>query len=350
MKILYGVQGTGNGHISRACAMAEAFKKYPDLEITWLLSGREQQKGCGDIKDFLWREGITFIVKAGKINIVETLGNFNFKQFRQDVNELDLKAYDLIISDFEPVICHAAKKQNIETIGIGHQYAFDYKIPMKGANIISKSIMNKFAPVTRGVGLHWHHFGYPILPPIIDLEMPETLPPVIQNKVLVYLPFESTTEIFKLLKEIQGFEFYVYHPDLTDQDQGPIHSRAISRINFKKDLFDARSVITNSGFELISECLQIGKSILVKPLLGQMEQLSNAQALKELKYASTINHLELKAIKDWLSQDNDIVQVSYPDVASKLAEWISNNCEKPVTELAEALWQEPFLSQHSKAS
>lgn len=330
--------------------MAEAFKKYPDLEITWLLSGREQHKGCGDIKDFLWREGITFIVKAGKINIVETLGHFNFRQFRQDVNELDLKAYDLVISDFEPVICHAAKKQNMDTIGIGHQYAFDYKIPMKGANIISKSIMNKFAPVTKGVGLHWHHFGYPILPPIIDLEMPANLPAVIRNKVLVYLPFESTENILSIFREIRGFQFFIYHPELTDEDQGHIHTRNISRINFKKDLLDARSVISNSGFELISECLQIGKSILVKPLLGQMEQLSNAQALKELKYASTIDHLDPAAIKSWLNQDNEIVQVSYPDVASTLAEWISNGCEKHVTELAEELWQEPFLSQHSKAS
>ena len=36
MRILYGVQGTGNGHISRARAMSKALAAYPDLKVTWL--------------------------------------------------------------------------------------------------------------------------------------------------------------------------------------------------------------------------------------------------------------------------------------------------------------------------
>ena len=38
-------------------------------------------------------------------------------------------------------------------------------------------------------------------------------------------------------------------------------------------------VVCNSGFELISECLQLGKTVLTRPVLGQMEQMSNAFAL-----------------------------------------------------------------------
>lgn len=330
--------------------MAEAFRKYQDIEITWLLSGREKARGCGDIQNFLWREGITFVVKAGKINVVETLMNFNFSSFRQDVNELDLKPYDLIISDFEPVISHAAKKQNLPVVGIGHQYAFNYDIPTKGANFISKSIMQRFAPVTLGVGLHWHHFGYPILPPIIDLVIPAIMPPVIQNKVLVYLPFESPAKIRELFSGMDNFEFYIYHPELKDTDEGNLHCRAISRTSFKDDLISSRHVITNGGFELISECLQIGKSILVKPLMGQMEQLSNAHALDKLGYAKILNKLEFNAIFNWLSQDNEIIQLSYPDVASKLAEWIAGGCQAGVETLAEELWQEPYLQDQRLAS
>lgn len=350
MKILYGVQGTGNGHISRACAMAEAFQHYKDIEITWLLSGRDKQRGCGDITDFIWREGITFVVKEGKINVLDTLLNFNFSTFRQDVNELDLKPFDVIISDFEPVISHAARKQDVPVIGIGHQYAFDYDIPTKGANIITKSIMQRFAPVTLGVGLHWHHFGHPILPPIIDLEIPPTMPEVVQNKVLVYLPFESPAKILALFKTLSDFDFYIYHPELEDSDQGNLHCRAISRTRFKDDLLNSRHVLTNGGFELISECLQIGKSILVKPLLGQMEQLSNAHVLEKLGYARVIQELDLSAIKTWLSHDNEIIQVTYPDVATRLAEWIAGGCKASVENLAEELWQSPYLHKLQKAS
>ena len=39
MKILYGVQGTGNGHIARARAMSHAFKEH-DVEVDFLFSGR----------------------------------------------------------------------------------------------------------------------------------------------------------------------------------------------------------------------------------------------------------------------------------------------------------------------
>jgi UDP:flavonoid glycosyltransferase YjiC (YdhE family) len=36
MKILYGVQGTGNGHISRARLMADAFSRRNDVEVDYL--------------------------------------------------------------------------------------------------------------------------------------------------------------------------------------------------------------------------------------------------------------------------------------------------------------------------
>ena len=59
---------------------------------------------------------------------------------------------------------------------------------------------------------------------------------------------------------------------------------------FKRDLATARGVICNTGFELISECLQWGKPVL-RPLAKQMEQLSNAAALEQLGYATTMEAL-----------------------------------------------------------
>ena len=43
MKILYGVQGTGNGHIVRARAMADAFQQR-NVEVGFLFSDREPQR------------------------------------------------------------------------------------------------------------------------------------------------------------------------------------------------------------------------------------------------------------------------------------------------------------------
>jgi len=339
MKILYAIQGTGNGHISRANAMATAFRTHPGIDVEWLLSGRDKIKGCGEIDTFHWREGLTFVVEAGKINTRKTLQKNNLLQFRRDINELDLSAYDLIVSDFEPVTCHAARKQGIPVLGIGHQYAFNHAIPMRGTNLISKALMRHFAPVTQGIGLHWHHFGFPILPPIIDMPVPEVLPAIIDNKVLVYLPFEDPLQFRATLENINDFEFYIYHPDLNNEDDGHLHTRAISRNGFKTDLLDARQIIANSGFELISECLYIGKSILTKPLQGQMEQLSNARALEELDYATVIDRLDENKIRTWLHQNNSIVKVTYPNVAHRLARWIADGRPDTLEALTTEMWQ-----------
>ncbi len=108
--------------------------------------------------------------------------------FWQDVTSLDLSPYDLIISDYEPVICYAAWRKGIPVIGISHLYAFNYPVPMRGGNPFTTTILRKFAPVTQAIGLHWHHFGHPILPPILDVHKPAKMPPIVRNKVVVYLP------------------------------------------------------------------------------------------------------------------------------------------------------------------
>ncbi len=43
MKILYGAQATGNGHVTRARAMAPTFNK-AGLDVDYLFSGRDPEK------------------------------------------------------------------------------------------------------------------------------------------------------------------------------------------------------------------------------------------------------------------------------------------------------------------
>lgn len=337
MHILYGVQGTGNGHISRASRMLHAFSHYPDIKITWLLSGRERAAGCGAIQQFDWREGITFVTRDGRVQLLPTLLKNNLLRFVSDVHSLDLSPYDLVVSDFEPVISHAARRRGIPVTGIGHQYAFEHAIPKAGTNPVVNTLMRIFAPVDQGIGLHWHHFNSPILPPIIDLELPDQLPRVRANKVIVYMPFENLQLIRRLLQHFPDFEFHIYHPDAITEDSDNLHLRPISR-QFKQDLLDAALIMTNSGFELISECLQLGKRILSKPLQGQMEQLSNAAALRELGYAHVIPVLNAKDIGAWLQDSKPAVKVVYPDVAAELARWIVTGRNETREELARDLW------------
>jgi uncharacterized protein (TIGR00661 family) len=338
MKILFGVQGTGNGHINRANTMAAALEKYPDLDVNWLLSGRNPELGCGDIQDYSWREGLTFAVKKGKINLLATLKKNNLRQFFKDIKTLDLQPYDLVITDYEPVIAHAARKRGIRVVGIGNQYAFKYPIPMRGTNPFSLALMNNFSPATTSVGLHWHHFGQPILPPILNIKKLETYQPNIPNKHIVYLPFENLEFITELLRTFVEFDFYIYHPEAQEIDFGNLHYRPISRNGFKQNLLNACGVITNCGFELISECLYLGKRIYCKPIMGQMEQLSNAAALTQLGYAEVSFKLSRAEISAWLHHPTSATKLDYPDVAQALAGWIVDGCKESTASMATRLW------------
>ncbi|WP_200821173.1 MJ1255/VC2487 family glycosyltransferase [Oceanicoccus sp. KOV_DT_Chl] len=302
MKILYGVQGTGNGHITRARVMAKQFAlaaQIQPIEVTYLFSGRDADKlfDMDCFGKYLHRQGLTFVSEAGEINYQKTLSNNKPLQFIRDIKSLPLSDYDLIISDFEPVTAWAAKLQGKPVLGISHQNSFAYDIPTASTNFIANSIMRNFAPGRWKIGLHWHHFGHPILPPIIDTELK---PKACNSSVLVYLPFENQDDVTELLHRFPRQHFVQYSPDL---DNGTLHNvqlRKTCHDGFKADLSKSRAVICNAGFELISECLQLNLPILAKPLQGQMEQLSNAAALEKLGYATTLNVLDRETIAEWL--------------------------------------------------
>lgn len=320
MKIFYGIQGTGNGHITRGRIMAREFRA-ADLEVTYQFTGRPQDKffDMEAFNGYQWREGLTFSTKDGKINHMRTVFQSKPLRFLKDIRELDLSHYDLVICDFEPVTSWAARRQNKRTIGFSHQYAFQYDIPRAGGDPMSELVLKKFAPVDLGIGLHWHHFDQPILPPVI--ETPFNAEQLRKNKIVVYLPFENQQHIIKLFSRFKDFEFHIYSPEVIPSSFAHIFCKPLSLIGFQKDLADCAGIICNAGFELASESLQLGKKILVKPVRAQMEQSSNAAAMKALGYGHTMQTVDAAIIEEWL-YITQALRVTFPNTAKHLVEWI----------------------------
>ena len=211
MKILYGVQGTGNGHISRARAMAAAFVKIPNVKVQYLFSGRPEANyfDMAAFGDYLVRRGLTFVSHEGKVDLLKTAQSNNVWQFLLDVRQLDVSAYDLVISDFEPVSAHAAKRQGVPSLSISHQSAFTYDVPIYGQGLFDKFVMRHFAPTERKIGLHWYHFNQPILPPIIDLPDVESSR---SGPILTYLPFEKLEDGVATLQHF-SHSLICFHPE-----------------------------------------------------------------------------------------------------------------------------------------
>jgi uncharacterized protein (TIGR00661 family) len=74
MKIFYGIQGTGNGHITRGRIMAKEFQA-ANLEVTYQFTGRPQDKffDMEVFNGYQWRDGLTFSTKNGKLSPVKTV-------------------------------------------------------------------------------------------------------------------------------------------------------------------------------------------------------------------------------------------------------------------------------------
>lgn len=344
MRILYGVQGTGNGHISRARELAKYFA-IKNVCVDYLFTGRDQNSffDMEIFGNYHYRRGLTFYNENGQVNYLKTFQNNNYLQFLADIFHFDLEPYDLIITDFEPVSAWAARLSGKKVIGIGHQYAFGYNIPLSAENFISKSVLRYFAPANISIGLHWDKFRSPILPPIIDTSLVMARRDEAPNRkvknVLVYLPFEDQEFVQEVLATLQEYIFTIYSPDLNDHQKGNLILRKASHDMFKSDLIKTDAVICGSGFELISECLHLGLPILTKPQGGQMEQQSNAMALQELKYATVIKELNPHKIESWCNRvvENNI-QIKLPNVAAYIVNWVCKNHREGIDDMSDELW------------
>ena len=353
MKILYGVQGTGNGHISRARALNRFFRKN-GVKTDFLFSGRKREAyfDMEEFGDWDCREGLTFIHEAGKVKTWSSLKNLGPMTLIRDIYSLDLSPYDIVLTDFEPIVAWAAKLRGVTCIGIGHQYAFQHNIPLRGHSSASLGIMKSFAPVKIGLGLHWHHFGQNILPPIAEVRPCDS--PVNEKKILVYPGFEDSDEVIQYLEQFDDYQFVYYGPFKRYESLGHIKLKPLSRDGFQFDLATSLGVICNAGFELSSEAIQSGKKLLVKPLAGQMEQLSNARALEELQLGMTMNSLDKDITRQWLDHFQ-ARRIVYPNVAEAIVRWVLDKSwqqEGAVEKLAQELWHRvesdsPETGKHS---
>ncbi|AZG71982.1 MJ1255/VC2487 family glycosyltransferase [Shewanella livingstonensis] len=344
MKILYGVQGTGNGHISRARLMSKALKQH-NIDVDFLFSGRTPQyyfdMQC--FGDYQTRAGMTFVTKNGRVNTVKT-ARYNLQTpILSEIKQLDLSGYDLVLNDFEPVSAWAAKQQRVPSIAISHQAALQYPVPKQGHSWFNEFLLKHFAPVDIALGCHWHHFGFPILPPFVEVS-PNGGDH--SHQILVYLPFEDADSIAAFLAPFDQYHFFVYHSTQPLQGfAGHIHWHGFDREGFKQHMAHCGGVIGNAGFELASEAMTLGKKLLVKPLLGQFEQSANVAALQLLAAAESMQTLDFGVLKRWLKSPSP-KPIAYPQVGDALVEWLKMGDWHQPQDLCQHLWSQVELPEN----
>lgn len=319
MKILYAIQGTGNGHLSRAKEILPVLYKNHDVDI--LISGTHAElKLPYPVKYKFSGLGFIFGSKGG-VDLYETYKKNYIKVLLSEIGSLPVNDYDLVLNDFEPVSAWACYFQNKECISISHQSAvLNKKAPKpKDIDVIGKSVLKNYAPVSYKYGFHFKAYDENIFTPVIRAEVRQQK---ISNKghYTVYLPAYDDERILKVLKLCGDVKWEVFSKhNKAEITRDNITIRAIDNEAFIESMASAKGVICGAGFEAPAEALFMGKQLLVVPMKGQYEQQCNAAALKDMGVqvmkSFKVSHVE--KIQKWI-ENEIIIRVNYPDKTEKI--------------------------------
>ena len=314
MKILYAIQGTGNGHLARAIDLIPEFGKYGNVDV--LLSGQHCELQLPfDIKYRMQGFGFFFGTNGG-IDLQKTWKKNSLARFFKEITKLPVDDYDLVISDFEPVSAWACRIKGKRCFGMSHQSAvINPKVPQpKQSKWWGRGILKHYAPTTDHLGFHFSALSNKVFTPVIRKSVRQ-LSTVNNGHYTVYLPAYSDIQIISMLSGIREVHWEVFSKHAkVPYSFNHISVRPVDNDTFVKSMAGSMGVLSNAGFETPSEALYLGKKLCVVPMKNQYEQSCNAAMLEEMgiPVLSGFSSNELPQLRDWVIMGKK-VPVNYPD-------------------------------------
>ncbi|WP_374164895.1 glycosyltransferase family protein [Arcticibacter sp. MXS-1] len=315
MKILYAIQGTGNGHLSRAMDIVPCLQRRGLVDV--LVSGIQ-----GDlILPFPVRyqlRGLSFIFgKSGGVDFWQTFVQGSLRKLISEVRDLPVEKYDLVISDFEPVTAWACRLKKKKVVALSHQSAvLAPKSPRAlHTDWLGKWILKHYAPSDVQYGFHFNTYDSNIFTPVIRQQVRHQ---EINDRqyYTVYLPSYEDKRLISILSRFKDIRWDVFskHNKYTYM-AGNINVQPVSNEAFIKSMASASGVLCGAGFETPAEALYMGKKLLVVPMKNQYEQHLNAAALSEMgvPVISALDDSASPRLSDWLQYGKPL-QINYPDI------------------------------------
>lgn len=325
MRILYAVQGTGNGHLSRALDVVPCLQQLGEVDI--LVSGTQ-----GDLKlpfpVTYSLKGLSFIFgKSGGVDLWKTLRKAKLGVLGKTINQLPVEKYDLVINDFEPVSAWACHLKNMPCIALSHQAAVvSTKAPGSGQmDTLGLLILNYYAPATARYGFHFQAYDNHIFTPVIRRSVRE-LDVSNQGHYTVYLPAYDDARLISRLSVFKDVQWEVFskhnRKPYTVQN---VRLQPIDGDKFLASMASSAGVLCGAGFETPAEALYLGKKLMVIPMKNQYEQHLNAAALADMG-VPVIKSLKAKhgqKIFDWI-YDAATIPVDYPDRTQEIVNLVAS--------------------------
>lgn len=315
MKILYAIQGTGNGHISRAREIIPYLQLHGEVDI--LISGTQADVVLSQPVKYKFH-GFSFVFgKNGGVNHWQTLKIIKLKQFWKDMHSIPIHDYNLIVNDFEPLTAWACKLKKVNSVSLSHQASFESDKtprPLKLGPRYAEWILNYYAPTSYHIGFHFKAYDSFIHTPVIRSQIRNLQ---IQNlgHYTVYLPAIDDKKLVKLLLALPNTQWQIFSKhQKTPYTYANVKVNAINNEAFNKSLAGCEGLLTGGGFEGPAEALYLGKKLLMIPMHNQYEQECNAEAARLLgvQVIHKIDGNFTSNLKKWIENKHKVI-VHFPD-------------------------------------
>lgn len=334
MKILYAIQGTGNGHISRAKEIVPLLQQYGEVDL--LVSGTEAEVSLSQPLKYRFH-GFSFVFGTnGGVDKWATFKIMDLPQLWRDMHSLPLSRYDLIINDFEPVSAWACRLQKIPSVSLSHQCSFvSPKTPRPAKWNYAEWLLKYYSPTTHHIGFHFEKYDDFIHTPVIRSGI-RNLKTANLGHYTVYLPAYDDKTLVKYLSQTTDVQWQIFSKrQKTPYKNGNVEIFPVNDEAFNSSLANCEGLLTGGGFEGPAEALFLQKKVLMIPMRGQYEQLCNALAASKMgvPVIAEIDENFVTHINNWIKDDKRI-QVNFPDETAEIVHNMIIQYAKPGTILA----------------
>jgi uncharacterized protein (TIGR00661 family) len=318
VKILYAIQGTGNGHLARAEDIIPLLMHYGDLDL--FISGAQADiKLAYPVK--YKSNGLSFYFgKSGGIDFLKTFKHNSSKEVYKEIKKFPVEKYDLVVNDFEPISAWACRRKEIPCVGLSHQSALlspNVPVPKK-IDPVGEWVLHNYAPVNKYVSFHFERYDKNIFTPVIRSGIRHGQVKA-RDHYTVYLPSYDDRKLVPLLATIKGVRWHIF----SKHARKPYHVGKLSvfpvdKNEFVSSMTSSHGVLCGAGFETPAEALFLEKKLMVIPMKSQLEQHYNAAALRQLgvPVLKKMKKGNLERVQEWIDTEAR-VSVKYDDVTAE---------------------------------
>jgi len=309
--ILYGVNGEGSGHSTRAKeVISHLQQKGHAVHIVSFDRGLRNLSESFPVTEIF---GLRVTYINNRVRYRRTLASNIIKAplARRSMKELgkliEEKKIDLVITDFEPLTAHVAHRKRLPLIAIDNQHAITntrVSLPRGYARDAAtvKLVTHMMTPHADA------YFVLSFFPVAVKRRNTFLFPPILRQEVLNTVPRSGdyalvyvtspAKDLAALLRQVR-YKFIAYGFGQEGQD-GNILFKKPGLDTFLNDLAGCRAVIANAGFSLVSEALHLGKPYLAVPVRNQFEQTFNAYYVGKTGYGAFWDELDKEKIESFL--------------------------------------------------